>query len=95
MTRSSTSNTQAALLVVDLQRGMFNGERLPPIHAGEALLARVRALIAQARGTGVPVVFVRHGGGPGHLLGASGHRVVDDEQRLHGIEDSRATVLLS
>ena len=68
MTRSPTSDTKAALLVVDLQRGMFNGERLPPIHAGEALLARVEALIAQARGAGIPVVFVRHGGGPGHLL---------------------------
>jgi nicotinamidase-related amidase len=66
MTR--TWNAKAALLVIDVQRGMFNGERIPPIHAGEVLLARLQRLIAQARAAGVPVIFVRHGGAPGHLL---------------------------
>jgi nicotinamidase-related amidase len=61
-------DSKSALLVIDLQVGMFNGERLPPIHRGEAMLARVRALLAQARSAGVPVIYVRHAGGPGHLL---------------------------
>jgi nicotinamidase-related amidase len=59
---------KTALLVIDLQLGMFNGERLTPIHAGQALLTRVQALLAQARIAGVPIIYVRHGGGPGDLL---------------------------
>ena len=31
-----------ALLVIDLQVGMLNGERIVPVHMGERLLARVR-----------------------------------------------------
>ena len=56
------------LLVIDLQGGMFNGERIAPIHAGDALFARVQTLLAQARQTGWRVVYVRHAGGAGHLL---------------------------
>jgi nicotinamidase-related amidase len=57
-----------ALLVVDLQFGMFNGEEIAPIHAGDALLARVQVLLAQARAGGVPVLYVRHDSGTGRLL---------------------------
>jgi nicotinamidase-related amidase len=57
-----------ALLVIDLQLGMFNGARLAPIHAGEALLARVCGLLDRARAAGMPVVYVQHCGGAGHLL---------------------------
>ncbi|HLN08911.1 MAG TPA: cysteine hydrolase family protein [Xanthobacteraceae bacterium] len=56
------------MLVIDLQLGMFSGHGLVPIHEGEALLARVKTLIARARAAGVPVIYVRHGGGPGHPL---------------------------
>jgi len=57
-----------ALLVIDLQLGMFGGEKMDPIHAGDALLTRVKALLGQARAAGVPVIYVRHDSGPGHLL---------------------------
>jgi nicotinamidase-related amidase len=57
-----------ALLVVDLQLGMFNGEEIAPIHAGDVLLARVQVLLAQARSAGAPVLYVRHDSGAGHLL---------------------------
>ena len=57
-----------ALLVIDLQLGMFGGEELAPIHAGDALLTCVRALIAQARAVRTPVIYVRHDSGPGRLL---------------------------
>jgi nicotinamidase-related amidase len=60
--------TDAALLVIDLQVGMFNGERIAPIHAGEALLARVQVLLSRARASGTRVVYVRHAGRSGHLL---------------------------
>ncbi len=64
----ASSPRTSALLVIDLQRGMFNGERLPPIHDGDRLLANVQAALQQARRLGVPVIFVRHAGPPGHLL---------------------------
>ena len=60
--------TNTALLVIDLQLGMFNGEQIPPIHDGDALLARVQSLLAWARRSGTPVVYIRHAGGPGHPL---------------------------
>lgn len=60
-----------ALLVIDLQVGMFDGVRLAPIFAAEALLIQAAALIARARAASVPVVYVRHDGGPGDMLGAA------------------------
>lgn len=58
-----------ALLVIDLQRGMFGASRAP--HDGEAVLSRVADLLARARAEQVPVLHVQHDGGPG-----------DDLQRL-------------
>ena len=64
----SAANLQTALLVIDLQCGMFNGERITPIHAGAVLLERVQSLIARARKARTAVIYVRHCGGPGNLL---------------------------
>ncbi|WGF89702.1 cysteine hydrolase family protein [Marinivivus vitaminiproducens] len=55
-----------ALIVIDLQRGMFDPAQ--PAHDGEAVLARVAALLARARAAGVPVLHVRHDGGAGDPL---------------------------
>lgn len=63
-----TGNT--ALLIVDLQVAMFESESEPPIHDAHGLLRRASALIVQARAAGVPVIFVRHDGGPGDPLEA-------------------------
>jgi nicotinamidase-related amidase len=60
--------SRSALLVIDLQLGMFNGERLAPIYAGEKLLLNARAAIEHANRSGVQVIYVRHGGPAGHLL---------------------------
>jgi nicotinamidase-related amidase len=57
-----------ALLIIDLQVGMFNGERIAPIHMGETLLADVGKLLAAARRSGTLVIYVRHGGPRGSLL---------------------------
>ena len=49
-----------ALLVIDVQMGMF--EENDPVYRGEELLETISSLIAQARATGVPVVYVQHSG---------------------------------
>jgi len=55
-----------ALLVIDLQRGMFEGEQ-PPLE-GDGVVARVAALLERARERGVPVLHIRHDGGTGDIL---------------------------
>jgi nicotinamidase-related amidase len=55
-----------ALLIIDLQRGMFAGSQRP--HAGDQVLSRVAALLARARAQDTPVLHVQHDGGPGDDL---------------------------
>jgi nicotinamidase-related amidase len=68
----------AALLVIDLQAGMFDGAAVPPIHDAEGLVTRVRQVIGWARQTGRPVAFIRHDGAAGEPLapGAPGWPVL-------------------
>lgn len=68
------SDAEAAVLVVDLQTGMFDGVLEPPIHEASAIADRTRAVTGWARRTGRKVAFVRHDGPPGDPLapGASG-----------------------
>jgi nicotinamidase-related amidase len=66
--QAASSPRTSALLVIDLQLGMFNGERLAPIHDGDRLLANVQAALQEARHLGAPVIFVRHAGPQGHPL---------------------------
>jgi nicotinamidase-related amidase len=47
-----------ALLVIDVQNGMFDPQW--PIYEEEKLLANIRKLIAQARKTDTPVIFIQH-----------------------------------
>jgi nicotinamidase-related amidase len=57
---------QSALLVVDVQQGMF----MPPTPAfqGEAVVERIGGLLARARAQKLPVIHVQHDGGPGDVL---------------------------
>jgi nicotinamidase-related amidase len=55
-------------VVVDVQRGMFEGEGIEPVQNGDLLLERVERLVREARNAGVPVVFVQHDGDSGHPL---------------------------
>jgi nicotinamidase-related amidase len=55
-----------ALLLIDLQQGMFNSGQAP--HEGAAVLSRVAGLIERARGEGMPVLHVQHDGGAGDPL---------------------------
>ncbi len=62
------SPAKSALLIIDLQLRMFNGERLGPIHEGEKLLVHTREVIEHANRSNVRVIYVRHAGLAGHLL---------------------------
>ncbi len=57
---------QAALLVIDVQCGAFDGRLCPPMPDGEALLAACRSALDWARAQGLPVFWVQHSepGGP-------------------------------
>lgn len=49
---------KSALLVIDVQRGLF--ETTPPPFEAGAVIERINSLAARARMAGVPVVFVQH-----------------------------------
>jgi nicotinamidase-related amidase len=51
-----------ALMVIDVQQGMFGG--VQPFR-GEAVVARIAELLTRARAVQVPIFFVQHDGGPG------------------------------
>jgi nicotinamidase-related amidase len=55
-----------ALLIIDVQLGMFQDDA--PVHKGEELLSTIGDLIARARAAEIPVIYVQHSGGQGHLL---------------------------
>lgn len=59
-------NADTALLVIDVQVGMF--PESDPVYAGDVLLERIRALIAKARACAVPVIHVQHNEGAGEPL---------------------------
>lgn len=47
-----------ALLVIDVQRGLFDGNPRP--FEADAVVARINTLTARARAANVPVLFVQH-----------------------------------
>ncbi|MEP6873622.1 MAG: isochorismatase family protein [Burkholderiales bacterium] len=49
-----------ALLVIDIQRGAFDGVRCPRIDRSVELVSRANTLIKAARRSGTPVVFIQH-----------------------------------
>lgn len=53
-----------ALVVIDVQKGMFSDPRLVP-HDPDGMLDRIADLIARARAAGAPVFWVQHDEGPG------------------------------
>ena len=67
MSEHSPADT-APVIVIDLQTDMFDGANQPPIHGADDLVARARAVMEWARGTGRPVAFVRHDGPQGDTL---------------------------
>ena len=49
-----------ALLVIDIQRGAFDGMRCTPIDQPDSLVANALDLVHAARAGGTPIVFVQH-----------------------------------
>jgi nicotinamidase-related amidase len=67
---AAQAGKRAAVLIIDLQFGMFESNQIDPIHGGDILLRHARQLIDRAHAANVPVFYVRHGGGKGDLLEA-------------------------
>ena len=57
-----------ALLIIDVQRGAFDGVLHAPINQPDALIDRTTRLLNAARSAGVPVVFIQHCEGPDELF---------------------------
>lgn len=68
--------TATALIVIDVQRGMFAFQDQP--HGGVGVLSRIANLVERARNASMPVIFVQHDGGAGHPLEKPG-----DNWRIH------------
>jgi nicotinamidase-related amidase len=61
-------DSRAPVIVVDLQTGMFDGVVAPPVHDADGLVARVRKILAWARGAGHKVAFIQQNSPPGDQL---------------------------
>ena len=59
---------RAALLVIDLQRGAFDGVRWSVISEPQRLLGNTLALIGAARKCSLPIIFVQHCEGAGEVF---------------------------
>ncbi len=59
-----------ALLVIDVQQGMFSFESSP--YDADAVIGRIQRLIEDARSADVPIFFVQHAGPPGDPLAPEG-----------------------
>ena len=57
-----------AVLIVDVQLGMFESTIIPPVYRGNELLERIASLLSKARTARVPLIFLQHNGGKGHPL---------------------------
>ncbi|MCM3628505.1 cysteine hydrolase [Paenibacillus glycanilyticus] len=55
-----------ALMVIDVQKAMF--EEAEPLHAADELIERINVLLAKARASQIPVIYVQHNEGEGAPL---------------------------
>jgi nicotinamidase-related amidase len=69
----ATGMSKRALLVVDMQQGLFAGPR----HDAEGLLTRLNQLATRLRANGTPIIFIQHCGPEGNDLHPSqpGHAI--------------------
>ena len=58
--------TQKALLVIDVQNGMFQEGNV--VYMGDTLLQILKDLLSHARLTNTPIFYVQHNGSVGHPL---------------------------
>jgi len=67
VTRHAALQTRAALLIIDVQVGLV--ELMPP-EIQRNVLPRIGTLLAKARASGTPVIYIQHDGKKGHPLEA-------------------------
>ena len=58
MRKQHTQQGVTALLVIDVQKGLF--EKSTPIHKADQVLENINHLIDQARHNNMPVIFIQH-----------------------------------
>ena len=58
MMNQPTQPTEMALLVIDVQKGLF--EKSTPIYKAKQVLENINALINKARQESIPVIFIQH-----------------------------------
>ena len=63
-------SNDTALLVIDVQNGMFAED--DPVYQGAGLLETIGDLLVKARAAQVPVIYIQHNGGPGDSLEPGG-----------------------
>ena len=57
---------RTALLIVDVQIGLVG---LMPAAVRDSVLPKIKTLLAKARASGTPVIYIQHDGAKGHPLG--------------------------
>ena len=65
-----SSNSKSALLVIDMQNGLFNGQSKP--HNAQLVLSNILSLIEYYRLNERPIIFIRHVGEKGTPLDPNG-----------------------
>ena len=60
--------SNAPIIVIDLQTGMFDGIVAPPLYDADGLVSRVRAILAWARRTGRGIAFIQQNSEKGDQL---------------------------
>lgn len=71
--RTALRAGETAVLVIDVQAGLFDGliDSVPPPHDGLAVIDRINALTDRARAASVPVVLIQHERAEGFLAHGS------------------------
>ena len=57
-----------ALIIIDIQVGMFGPAQVPGIHKSELLLKNTGVLLAAARKAGITIVYIQHCARPGQVV---------------------------
>jgi len=60
--------SQTALIVIDMQCGMFAGDLHGQMHEGDVLLENTSRLISAARTSDLPIIYIQHCAYPGQAL---------------------------
>jgi nicotinamidase-related amidase len=76
-------STDTALLVIDVQVGIIEGFRA---YRGPDVLEQINKLLAKARASNKPIIFIQHDGEPGHPLeaGTAGWKIQPEIQPREG-----------